>query len=225
MQTRTVNGHQATDRDGAAELLDRSRRWIDLSASPKKRPETGFPEPCGKEDGRDWYPVADLTAYRAKLDTPKEKNTPARAPRSGDPNELIPAVVFREWLGIEQGTWKRYVKDSEAEWDAGHDGYLPLYDDKQPGKRGWIYYWKRHRANEWIDSRPGKEGATGRPVGATKAAATATLADAEAAVRAAADRGEAMSGTKLAEALGVPLNRAYVLLRQIRAADTDVSAS
>lgn len=212
MEIRTINDRRATDRDGAGEVLGIERQTVDLYASPKQRPTSGFPSPVGTEDGRTWYALEDLDAYAAQR---RETNPaePRRAPgwlRDGDPEELLPATTFRSAAGITQGTWKRYVQQSVPHWQEHHDGYLPYYDDHEPARRGTTYKWKRRRMIDWLDNRPGERAGAGRKGGAAQPG----IADAVQALQAA---GGDLSYTELAAALNVNHPLAQYLLQQARA--------
>jgi hypothetical protein len=213
METRNINGRPATDRRGAAEITGLSRQTIALYASPTNRTAVGFPEPLPERpDGRDWYPIDDLTAYAATL---RAKNAPRGAPdwlRDGHPDELLDAATFRKAADIKQGTWKRYVQQSLPEWAKGEDGYLPKPDDDEDyrgtGKR---YFWRRHRIIHWLDNRTGQTAAG--TVGRKPGPPAATVDDATTAINQANGQ---MSGTQLAATLGIPLHTAYRLLKQAR---------
>ncbi|MBM0230502.1 hypothetical protein JNW91_00605 [Micromonospora sp. STR1_7] len=210
MEIRTVNGHRATDRAGAAEVLGLSTQTIGLYASPKQRPTTGFPAPIETEDRRDWYTLDDLDAY---AETQHQRATsPRRAPawlRDGHPDELLAATTFRAAAKVSQGTWKRYVQLSRPDWDAGTDGYLPKPDDEEDYRgTGKLYSWTRHRMIHWLDNRTGERHGAGRKPGPTP-----TVDDAIAAIHAADTK---MTGATLAQALGVNLRSAQRLLRLAR---------
>jgi hypothetical protein len=145
----------------------------------------------------------------AKRALPPTQRAPAWL-RDGDRDELLPATTFREAAGVEQGTWKRYVQGSAAQWAAGRDGYLPKPDHAEDyrgtGKR---YFWKRHRVINYLDNRPGQRSGGGRKA----SGGSPTIQDAVAALR---EAGGNMSYTKLAGALDVSHALAQYLLTQAR---------
>lgn len=164
VQIRNIDGKPATNRTGAAEYLHRSPQTIDLWASPAQRPTTGWPAATARHDGQEWYHLHELDDFRHTYIHPKETaNRPPPVRSSGDPDELITAVQFRELINVTAGTWGRYVADSRADWDAGRDGYLPRPDHEEPGRGGIQRSWRRRRATDWANARVGKTAATGRP--------------------------------------------------------------
>jgi hypothetical protein len=168
VEIREIDGRRATDLDGAAELLDRSRQTVALLSSPKKRAEVGWPKPLRRLGGKNWYAVADLEHFRDTYQPRIVKANLARVHHvtlDGDPNELIPAVEFRRLIDAPDSTWIKYVDISKTAWDRGEDGYLPRPDHQEPARHGVTRYWKRHRVETWISNRPGKQPAPGRPKG------------------------------------------------------------
>ena len=154
-----------TDRAGAAEFTGRSERTITIQTSPARRAAgSGWPAPIAGPDGILLYPLDELAATiegfaetaRARVHT---------ITLDGDPDELIPAVEFRQLIDAKAGPWSKYVDMSKAAWERGEDGYLPLPDLVEPApKRGVIRSWKRHRVENWINSRPGRGAGAGPPV-------------------------------------------------------------
>ncbi len=166
MEVRVVNGRRCTNRPGAAEYLGRSLQTINLVASPKRRASTGWPAYTGKEDGHEWYALDDLDEFRVSYIQAKERAGKAQVHQvrlDGDPDELITAVEFRKIIGVGHGVWSKYVGKSEPAWKQGEDGYLPRPDAEEPAPRGVIRKWKRHRAETWINNRPGSAPSPGRP--------------------------------------------------------------
>jgi hypothetical protein len=146
VETRTINGEQATDRAGAAEFLGMPRNTVNMYSSPSRRPRTGFPDPLpDQQDGRDWFPLAALAAYKARL----EQATPAPT-AMGDPEQLIDTAEFAALRGIKRQTIWDYVKLSVDAWDRGEDGYLPQPDESSPARHGTAYRWRRGRAVAWM---------------------------------------------------------------------------
>lgn len=166
MRQRTVNGRRCTNRPGAAEYLGRSLQTINLVASPKRRASTGWPACVAVEDGQEWYALEDLDAFRVSYLDAKREARQARVHQvalDGDPDELIAAKDFRALIGAEHNVWSKYVGKSMPAWSEGRDGYLPRPDAEEPARRGVVRYWKRHRVQEWINSRPGSASSPGRP--------------------------------------------------------------
>jgi hypothetical protein len=166
VQIRNIDGRQATDGDGAAELLGRSRQTITLLASTKKRVKVGWPSWVRRVDGRDWYAIEDLEHFRDTYLPRVAQASQAKVHHvalDGDPEELITAVEFRELIKAEYGTWAKYVDQSKPAWQRGEDGYLPRPDEEEPYRRGVTRKWKRHRVQTWINARTGKHLSPGRP--------------------------------------------------------------
>ena len=170
MEVRTIGRRRATNRAGAAEYLGRSLQTVNLLASPKQRAEgSGWPEPLPERvDGQEWYALADLTKFRDKYLQRVKIAGQARSHQvtlDGDPDELISAVEFRTAIDVEPKSWTKYVDMSKEAWARGEDGYLPRPDHEEPVTkgRGTARYWKRHRAQTWIDNRPGSNPSPGRP--------------------------------------------------------------
>ncbi|MEH1124861.1 helix-turn-helix domain-containing protein [Micromonospora sp. CPCC 206061] len=212
MEIREVDGRRATNRRGAAEYLGRSLQTVNLLASPKRKAEgSGWPDALPtRTAGQDWYALDDLDRFRNTVLAPAEAARRAKVHHvhlDGDPEELLTAKQFREIIGVEAGPWAKYVAESQPSWKHGQDGYLPLPDVEEPGRGGTIRKWKRQRVQSWINDRPGSTRGGTRRGGPTTADAVAAIASA----------GGHLTGTQLAEALGVPLNTAYRLLRQARA--------
>ncbi|MFY1633727.1 hypothetical protein ACN27F_10675 [Solwaraspora sp. WMMB335] len=161
-----INGRPCTNRRGAAEYLNRSLHTINLVASPKQRPTTGWRDPAGEVDGQEWYALDDLDAFNVSYFQSKRTARMARVHHvslEGDPDDLITAKEFRDLIGVTHGTWSKYVEKSAQAWDKGRDGYLIKPDVEEPGRRGVIRSWKRHRVETWINSRTGSASSTGRP--------------------------------------------------------------
>lgn len=169
MEIRILAGRRATNRAGAAEYLGRSRKTIDEVA--RQRAATGWPEPVGRVERaggarwEEWYALDDLDRFREAYIVRVEQDNRARVHQivlPGDPDELITAKEFRALIGAGHGAWSRYVHDSKPAWRRGEDGYLPRPDAQEPASHGVIRKWKRHRAEAWINSRPGKVPSPGR---------------------------------------------------------------
>ncbi|MFB9178678.1 hypothetical protein ACFFX1_11105 [Dactylosporangium sucinum] len=146
MEIRTVCGQDATDRAGAAEYLDLALNTVRMISSPAQRARTGFPAPLPERvDGRDWFALTDLDAYRAAQPRPE-----AAPPPTGDPDRLIDLTEFAELRGVDPGTMRGYVKLSLNDWDEHRDGYLPYPDETKPARNGHVYRWKHARAVAWV---------------------------------------------------------------------------
>lgn len=145
METRTVNGEQATDRAGAAEFLELPRATVNMYSSPSRRPRTGFPDPLAdRQDGRDWFALSALTTYKA------QQAAPATPVEVDEPDELIDTGEFAELRGIKRQTMNDYVKLSVDAWERGEDGYLPRPDESTPARYGVAHRWRRGRAAAWV---------------------------------------------------------------------------
>lgn len=166
MEIRIIDGKRCTDRVGAAEHLDRSQQTINLWASPKKRAETGWPEPVAKQDRKDWYALADLDAFRDEhLEPTQESGLPRvhHIAYADDPETLIDDAEFRDLIQVSPGTWSFYIARSKTAWKAGRDGYLPRPDYATTVRGGERRQWRQHRAADWINSRLGSATSPGRP--------------------------------------------------------------
>jgi hypothetical protein len=161
-----IDGRRCTNRRGAAEYLGRSLQTINLVASPKRRPTTGWPGRVAVRDGQEWYDLADLDVFRVFYLEAKHNARLARVHRitlDGDPDELITATGFRELIGVRSNGWSKYVQKSLPAWREGRDGMLPVPDREEPGRGGVVRSWKRHRVETWINNRPGSASSPGRP--------------------------------------------------------------
>ncbi|MFK3984504.1 hypothetical protein ACI2K4_29535 [Micromonospora sp. NPDC050397] len=166
VELRVVKGRLCTNRRGAAEYLDRSLETINRVASPKQRAATGWRESVDIADGQEWHALDDLDAFNISYFKPKQDARRARVHTvtlEGDPDELIPAKDFRTTIRVTAGTWSKYVEKSTPAWLEGRDGYLPKPDEEEPGRRGVIRSWKRHRVETWINKRTGSASSPGRP--------------------------------------------------------------
>ncbi|WP_249715122.1 hypothetical protein [Rhizomonospora bruguierae] len=166
VELRVINGRPCTNRRGAAEYLNRSLHTINLVASPKQRPTTGWREPVDVQDGQEWYALDDLDAFNLAYFQAKRTARMARVHQvslEGDPNELITAKEFRTIIRVSAGAWSKYVEKSVPAWEEDRDGYLIKPDLEEPGRRGVIRSWKRHRVEVWINKRTGSASSTGRP--------------------------------------------------------------
>ncbi|MDG4784910.1 hypothetical protein O7626_03010 [Micromonospora sp. WMMD1102] len=166
VELRVISGRPCTNRRGAAEYLDRSLHTINLVASPKQRPTTGWREPVDVVDGQEWYALDDLDAFNIAYFQAKRTARMARVHQvslEGDPDELITAKEFRTLIRVSHGAWSKYVEKSAPAWEEGRDGYLIKPDLEEPGRRGIIRSWKRHRVESWINNRTGSASSTGRP--------------------------------------------------------------
>ncbi|MBX7268958.1 hypothetical protein KIF24_24945 [Micromonospora sp. Llam7] len=166
MELRVIHGRLCTNRRGAAEYLDRSLPTINLVASPKQRPTTGWPEPVDVVAGQEWNALDDLDAFNIAYFQAKRKARQARVHQvtlEGDPDELITAKEFRTIIRVGAGAWSKYVEKSLPAWREERDGYLIRPDLEEPGRRGIIRSWKRHRVESWINGRTGSASSTGRP--------------------------------------------------------------
>jgi hypothetical protein len=170
MEERVVNGRRCTNRPGAAEYLGRSLQTINLVASPKRRTSTGWPACVDVEDGQEWYAFDDLDSFRKSYLEAKKRARQAKVHQitlDGDPDELIPAKDFRAIIGVGHGVWSKYVEKSIPAWEEDRDGYLPKPDREEPGRRGVIRSWKRHRVQTWVNNRSGSASSPGRPTRST----------------------------------------------------------
>jgi len=161
-----IGGRRCTNRRGAAEYLGRSLQTINLVASPKRRPETGWPAAVGVVEGQEWYALADLDAFRVSYIQAKEQAGRARVHQvalDGDPDELLTATAFRALIAVEHNVWSKYVAASRPAWERGEDGYLPRPDAEEPARHGVLRSWTRHRIQDWINNRPGSAPSPGRP--------------------------------------------------------------
>ena len=166
MEERVVQGRRCTNRAGAAEYLGRSLQTINLVASPKRRASTGWPAYVDVEDGYEWYALDDLDTFRASYLEAKKAARQAKVHQvtlDGNPDELIPAKDFRAIIGVGHGVWSKYVEKSIPDWQEGRDGYLPKPDHEEPGRRGVIRSWQRHRVQTWVNNRVGSASSPGRP--------------------------------------------------------------
>ncbi|WP_256092854.1 hypothetical protein [Micromonospora aurantiaca (nom. illeg.)] len=166
VELRVVNDRLCTNRRGAAEYLNRSLETINRVASPKHRPTTGWREPVDVVDGQEWYALEDLDVFNASYFQIKRTARMARVHQvslEGDPDELINAKEFRTLIRVTHGAWSKYVEKSVPAWEEDRDGYLIKPDLEEPGRRGIIRSWKRHRVESWINSRTGSASSTGRP--------------------------------------------------------------
>ena len=177
VEERLIGSRRATNRAGAAEILGRSIKTINLLASPKGRADgSGFPAAISTEGGQDWYAIADVEAFARTYRAQVEATGRARSDGvvlDGDPDELITAVEFRQAIDIEAKSWTKYVGISKDAWARGEDGYLPRPDSEEPVTRGRgvTRKWTRRRAQAWIDARTGPNPGPGRPpVAATSTA-------------------------------------------------------
>ncbi|WP_173071048.1 hypothetical protein [Phytohabitans houttuyneae] len=171
MEERVVNGRRCTNRPGAAEYLQRSLQTINLVASPKRRPETGWPNYVDKQDGQEWYAFDDLDAFRASHLDIKQAGRRARVHQislDGDPDELMSAKDFYTLLGVDARTFSSYVDKSKPAWHEDRDGYLPKPDKQEPGRGGVQRHWRRRRVQSWINNRPGSASSPGRPPHGTR---------------------------------------------------------
>lgn len=158
VEIRTINGTQATNREGAAQYLNRSLISINTFASPKKRAQTGWPEPIARQARHHWYALADLDSFRDTYLAPKEESGRPRVrriPYAPDPTTMITDAQFRALIQVAQGTWNRYVADSKTDWQLGRDGYLPRPDHTESVQGGERRSWLQHRVAAWINNRPG----------------------------------------------------------------------
>jgi len=172
VEIRVIGRRRATNRAGAAEYLGRSLQTVNRLASPKRRAEgSGWPDPLpGHIDGQEWYALTDLDKFRKTYVQRVEEAGRARVHHvtlDGDPDEEITAVEFRTAIDVTPNGWTKYVDMSKAAWERGEDGYLPRPDREEPvvKGRGVTRYWKRRRAQEWINNRSGSTPSPGRPVG------------------------------------------------------------
>jgi hypothetical protein len=217
VKIRTVNGQRATDRAGAAEYLGIPLNTVKVIAARGKRPTSGFPEPIGPDDdGVEVFALVDLDQYRAA----REAATAERAAThhhllTGDRDELLDNTAFAAILGVDPAdTFHRYVDLSRPAWELGEDGYLPLPDDSTPARNGTTYWWQRHRIATWL--------ATPR-TGGRRPGPAPTVADLEAVLAEAAERGEYLTVQARAGALTARLGRAvsiqtvHRLQRKLRA--------
>lgn len=166
MEERLVKGRRCTNRPGAAEYLGRSLQTVNLLASPKRREAVGWPNSVGTADGQAWYALDDLDAFREAYWKAKQRDRRARVHAialDGDPDDLISAKDFYTLINVDARTWSKYVEKSIPAWLERRDGYLPKPDKEEPARRGVVRYWKRHRAEAWINSRTGSASSTGRP--------------------------------------------------------------
>ncbi|WP_186832189.1 winged helix-turn-helix domain-containing protein [Micromonospora endolithica] len=154
-----------TDRAGAAEFTGRSEHTITIQTSPKRRAQgSGWPAPISGPEGVLLYPLDELAAAIEGIAEASRARVHSIT-LDGDPDELIPALEFRALIDAKASTWSKYVDMSKAAWGRGEDGYLPRPDLEEPSpKRGVIRYWKRHRVEHWINSRPGRGAGAGPPV-------------------------------------------------------------
>lgn len=166
MEVRVIHGRRCTNRPGAAAYLGRSLQTINLVASPKRRDTTGWPPYVDVADGQEWYALDDLDNFRINYLEAKRHARQARVHEihlDGDPDELIPAKDIYTAIQVDARTWSKYVALSEPAWREDRDGYLPKPDKIEPARRGVTRYWKRHRAETWINNRPGSASSPGRP--------------------------------------------------------------
>jgi hypothetical protein len=220
VETRTVNGQQATDRAGAATYLGMPPNTVRMYSSPARRPKTGFPEPLpDRPTGRDWFALTDLAAYKQR-----HEQTPEVPFVTGDPNELIDTTAFAGLRGVQPDTMHGYVKRSLAAWERDEDGYLPRPDQSEPARHGHTYQWTRARAMAWTFPSVRRR-STGRP----PAERTATAADLTAVLEGADDRvlTNRDIAAALTERLGTVVSTQTVqrLRRKARQADSGPSAT
>ncbi len=176
VEIRTVSGQDATDRVGAAERLGLSLNTVRMFSSPAQRTSRGFPAPLPERvDGRDWFALADLDAYRAA------RSGAATAPPAGDADQLLDLAEFAALRGVEPGTMHHYVQLSMNDWAEHRDGYLPYPDEIEPARNGNVYRWKRARAVAWV--APDRRRTGGRTPGPAP-----TVADLEAVLAEAGDK-------------------------------------
>ena len=116
---------------------------IAVYSSPGQRARHGFPDPLPERvDGQDWWLLDDLDRYAETRTAP--------VPTITRPSELIDLATLATLRNIQLGTAQRYLKDSRAAWEQGHDGYLPRPDKVEIGPRGGdVPYWRRDRAVQW----------------------------------------------------------------------------
>ena len=157
VDTRTIDGREATNRAGAAEWLGMTPGTIKVYSSPGQRSRFGFPEPLpDRIDGQDWWLLEDLDRYAETRTTP--------VPAVTRPRELIDLPTLAKLRNIQLKTARRYWQDSQAAWEQGHEGYLPRPDKVESGPRGaQAPYWRRDRAMQW--AFPGTRRSRGRQPG------------------------------------------------------------
>jgi hypothetical protein len=168
VEMRVIGRRKATNRAGAAEFLNRSIKTINFLASPKGRAEgSGFPASIGTEDRREWYALSDLRTFQTRHE--KRIKTAGWQPRSrgvvldGKPRQLITAKEFYTAANILPKTWTKYVDTSKPAWQRGEDGYLLRPDKEEPlDTRRTQRWWRRRRAQQWIDGRKGPTPSTRR---------------------------------------------------------------
>lgn len=168
MEIREVDGVQATNRAGAAELLGLSLQTIALRASPKQRAEgSGFPAPLSsRPGGMDWYPISGLEDFRESHRKMREgmRATVHHATLPGDPDGEVTAPQFRKLIQVGQGGWDRYVADSRPDWQRGADGYLPLpIQGPAAAEPRAERTWTKQAVEDWIRNRQGRSASPGRP--------------------------------------------------------------
>ncbi|MFI7517543.1 GntR family transcriptional regulator [Micromonospora echinofusca] len=174
MKIWVVDGRRMTDRAGAAEFTGRSEQTIAIQTSPKRRAEgSGWPAPVLGPEGVLLYPLDDLAATIEGIAEASRARVHSIT-LDGDPDELIPALEFRALIDAKASTWSKYVDMSKPAWERGEDGYLPRPDLEEPApRRGIIRSWRRHRVEEWINSRPGRGAGAGPPVRTAETGPTA----------------------------------------------------
>jgi hypothetical protein len=163
MEIRIIDGQEATDRRGVAEYLGRSvaavKWWV------ANRATTGFPQPVDTEKvgrgvprGREWYALGDLDRFRDTYLAAVVAAGKARVHSitlEGDPDELLDGEQFAALLQVEYATFRSWVRDSKAAWQAGKAGDLPVPDETEPYRRGVRRFWRRATIESFINSRQG----------------------------------------------------------------------
>lgn len=193
VEIRIVDGQEATDRQGAAELLEMPLNTVRVNSAPARRPESGFPAPLpGSPDRRDWFALTALRAYKLA-----RQPAPAAPPDlATDDADELDVAGFARLRGVDITTMRADVTRSLNAWDRGDDGYLPHPDRTEPASHGNHYYWSPARARAWtFPATPRRS--TGRP----PAGRTATLTDLQAVLDAAADQPRPPTVRDLAAAL------------------------
>jgi hypothetical protein len=174
MRTWTVAGEQATDRDGAAEYLGRSRKTIKVYATPYGRRTYQFPDPLPERiDGVEVFALSALDAFTARRQRlPRAAARPIRdgvsvagTPTDDDPERFITVAEFAALRGISRKSMDKYVKNSIPAWVQGKDGYLPrpVWPPAAGARgRGRGYQWPLGTALKWV-AAPRRGGLTAGP--------------------------------------------------------------
>lgn len=165
VQTKTFDGRQATNREGAAAYLGMPIGTVRVYSSPAQRSHTGWPAPIrvkGDPDSerQDWFAVGDLDTYRSR----RTPSAGTAAPPVSDPGRLLDLAQFAALRGVTRQSMYRYLELSTPAWQAGHDGLLPRPDQSRPARHGTSHRWRTDRATAWAFPDQPRHG-TGRPTG------------------------------------------------------------